>query len=460
MCLPTSSVGGNLALPWRIFAAREEITGSHKVTPSSPGETTQEPETARSSTHVEGPSQSRFAFVDGLRGLAALSIVVFHIWWYEPEPWPALESTYWIVEPVLLWIRGFPFLWHEPEPVPAIKAAELLVDATFLKLRGGVQVLLVISGFVIAYTLRNTWVTPREIFTFIGRRLVRLVPPYWVAIGFIILIDIVCRGFWDLPSPFDGDLSIPRVSAHRAFLQDVLGHEALGAGMWTICIEMQFYITAIIGWGLAQYLVSRPAPDEPRPSFAGLLTVFTPVALVSLFYWRQLESTSPWVVNFAWMFFIGMVTWWTLDRTLPAYFFPAIVVLAAVELVFDAEWRYENGVALATSIAIFIAGRRNQLHRWLNWPWLQYFGRISYSLYLIHFPVCHLLMSAGWKFCANTPTPVQASAILLTSFFASLCAAHLLYEFVEAPSARWSGKLKKATEQTVSVQSSSHQPAP
>ena len=418
------------------------------------------PETVRKSKQVERLSQSRFAFVDGLRGLAALSIVVFHIWWYEPEPWPALESTYWIVEAVLLRIRGFSFLWHEPEPLPALKAAELMVDAAFLRLRGGVQILLVISGFVIAYTLRNTWVTPQEIFTFIGRRLVRLVPPYWVAIGFIIVLDFVCRGFWDLSSPFDGDLTIPRVSAHMAFLQDVLGLEALGAGMWTICIEMQFYLIAIIGWGLAQHLFPRPISNEPRPSVAGLLTVFMPVALVSLFYWRQLESTSPWVVHFAWMFFIGMVTWWSLDRTLPVYWFAAIIVLATVELVFDTEWRYENAVALGTSIAIFIAGRRNQLHHWLNWPWLQYLGRISYSLYLIHFPVCHLLTTGGWKFFANSPTPFQASAILLTSFFASVCAAHLLYEFVEAPSARWSGRLKRATEPILAVQNSSHQSAP
>jgi len=27
----------------------------------------------------------------GLRGLAALAIVVFHIWWYEPAPYPLLN---------------------------------------------------------------------------------------------------------------------------------------------------------------------------------------------------------------------------------------------------------------------------------------------------------------------------------------------------------------------------------
>lgn len=126
----------------------------------------------------------RFAFVDGLRGLAALAIVVFHIWWYEPEPNFALESAHWVV------------------------------DAAFLRVRGGVQVLLVISGFVIAYTLRKTWITPSEIFSFIGRRLIRLVPAYWVAIATVILVDAACRTLGGLSSPFEGKLSLVRVTAH------------------------------------------------------------------------------------------------------------------------------------------------------------------------------------------------------------------------------------------------------
>src|SRR5437870_3358365 len=96
---------------------------------------------------------NRFAYIDGLRGIAALGIVVFHLWWYEPAPFPVFGT----------------------EPTSA--------DEAFRKIRASVQILLVISGFVIAYTLRRTWVTPTEMYWFIGRRLVRLVPCYWVTIA-------------------------------------------------------------------------------------------------------------------------------------------------------------------------------------------------------------------------------------------------------------------------------------
>jgi peptidoglycan/LPS O-acetylase OafA/YrhL len=107
------------------------------------------------------------------------------------------------------------------------------------------------------------------------------------------------------------------------------------------------------------------------------------------------------------------------------------------------SWRYENGVALSTALAIYYAGSRNRLHSWLNWPWLQYLGKISYSLYLIHFSVCHLLTAAAWRLFGDSPTAIQASLILLASFWASLLAAHVLYVLIEAPSGRWSAKMKK-----------------
>ena len=359
---------------------------------------------------------ARFAMIDGLRGLAALGIAVYHIWRYQP----AWES--------------------DPQFFPAAEIMPEFVDWVFRKSWIGVQFLLVLSGFVIAFTLRNTWVSPRELFSFVARRAVRLWPPYAVTVLFAAVLLAVCESWWGLPAPVGDPLTVVRVLSHLGFLQDVLEQTPLTAAIWTVCIEMQFYVVSVVGWGLAQRLLTRPDPQLPRPSGWGVLLVFAPLALASLHFWNPMTSTEPWVIHFLNAFFLGMVTWWTLDRTVSARVFAATVIVVAGHLVW--QWKLENALALIAALSIYVAGRTDHLHDWLNWRWLQYLGKISYSLYLIHYPVSHLLTFACWRWCGGSPTPVQANLILLLCLAASIAAGHLLYACVEAPSGRCSTWLK------------------
>ena len=359
---------------------------------------------------------ARFVFVDGLRGLAALGIALYHIWRYEP----ALTSD--------------PLKYASNDFVPAA------IDWVLLRTWVGVQFLLVVSGFVIAFTLRNTWVTPREALSFVGRRIIRLWPPYAVTVLFVLLLHAACVAWWGFRSPFEEPLTFARVASHLMFLQDVLEQPPLSAAIWTVCIEMQFYVVSVIGWGVAQRLRIRPSPQRPQASACGVMLVFAPLALAALLVWNRQDSTEPWVLHFLSSFFLGMVAWWTLARTIPAWVFAATVAVVAGHLA--VQWKAENALALAATLAIYLAGRTNHFHDWLNWRWLQYLGRISYSLYLIHYPVGHFVMWLGWHWCNHAPTPAQATSILFACFVASLAAGHLLYVGVEAPSSRWSAKLK------------------
>ena len=358
---------------------------------------------------------ARFAFIDGIRGIAALGITSYHIWRYEPTPQTAQD-----------FVPGF-------------------VDALLQRTWIGVQMLLVISGFVIAYTLRNTWVSPRAVASFVFRRVVRLVPAYWATILVVILLAVACDTR-TLPAPFDDTLTAVRVLTHLAFLQDIFGQTSLSAGLWTLCIEVQFYVVFVLGWGIAQRMRRSPPQDAEhsgrsvRPPGACLLLLFGTPAACSLFLWSRQDSTEPWVTHFLGMFFLGMMTWWTLDRTVPLWSFFVAVAVVVVSSAID--WRVEPAVALTTALALFAAGRMGHMHDWLNYRWLQYCGRISYSLYLIHYPVSHLVSWFGWRACGNEPTPVQATAILLAAFGLSLIASHLLYTLVEAPCNRWAARRK------------------
>ncbi len=377
---------------------------------------------------------SRFLFVDGLRGFAALGIATYHIWRYEPLEYPSLK----FVPPFADWL-----LCH-----------------TWI----GVQVLLVISGFVIAYSLRNTWVTPREALTFVGRRLIRLAPPYWLTLFLAVLVNWACLTIWKLPASIEEPVSAVRVMTHMAFSQDIFEQPALSAGLWTVCIEVQFYVVCVLGWGLAQRLapcspglcgLGQSPPSGNRPTHKGsgytegcvLLALFGPLALVSLAQWSRLDSTEPYVTHFFGLFFLGMLTWWTLDRVVPTAVFLVTMGIAAGIAVWIGK--LELLIALTTALSIFLVGRAGHLHDWLNWRWLQHLAKISYSLYLVHYPLSHASMWWCWRRCSNDPTPFQATAILTGCLAMSLVAAHVLYLTVEAPSIRWSAKLKGSSVPSV-----------
>jgi peptidoglycan/LPS O-acetylase OafA/YrhL len=371
---------------------------------------------AERTVSAAGSAPSRLAFIDGLRGLAALGIAVYHIWRYEPA------------------------LATEPPTYPAEALVPGLVQWMLLRSWVGVQFLLVISGFVIALTLRDTWVTPREVVSFLGRRVVRLGPPYWVTLAFVLALHGASVSWWNLPSPFEEPVTFVRVAAHAVFLQDVLGQTPLSAAIWTVCIEIQFYVVSVLGWGLAQRLRRGADRRSPQPSATGLMLVFAPLALASLADWNRRDSTEPWVTHFLCSFFLGMLTFWTLDRRVSARVFELSIAVVAGHLA--VQWKLENALALTAALAIFVAGRTNHFHDWLRWRWLQYLGQISYSLYLIHYPVSHLVTWLGWRWCGNSPTPVQSSLILLACLVASLLAGHFLYVAVEVPAGRWSAWLK------------------
>src|SRR5579872_3761860 len=213
-------------------------------------------------TQTQREFHGRSTYIDALRGIAALGVACYHIARYEPGDQPAREL-----------IPGF-------------------VQAAFDYGWIGVQVFFVISGFVIAYSLRAAHVTPRFFANYALRRSIRLDPPYWTTILFVLLLHAVLHlhlGFdspLDVPTRLEPELSWKLVGSHLLYLQNILGYDNLSAGFWTLCIEVQFYLLYVTGFGIAQRF---PARNKRTPADAGswaLLGLFGPLALMSLFVWN------------------------------------------------------------------------------------------------------------------------------------------------------------------------------
>ncbi|HBH51776.1 MAG TPA: hypothetical protein DDY91_07790 [Planctomycetaceae bacterium] len=363
----------------------------------------------------------RFRYIDGLRGIASLGVACYHITRYGP----VAESARQVLP----------------------RALQFLFDRGWV----GVQVFFVISGFVIAYSVRRARVTPGYLANYALRRSLRLDPPYWTTIALVLLVHTVMTSWWgavsplDVPTPLQPELSPRLVFAHLVYLHKILGYDSLSAGFWTLCIEFQFYLAYVATLGLIQWL-SR---QSPRFSLAfWQVLIFGGAAVASLFWWNLDRRFDNFILYFYALFFLGIAAWWEVSRQVPSWVFWSYCGLVIVRLGFTGAFlqfdaSLELKAALVCGISIVLLGQRGWLTTALDWNWLQYLGRISYSLYLIHFPVTHLVTTGVERWLGSPLPPVTAALTLAVGLLASLAAAHVLYRLVEAPSVQLAARFRR-----------------
>jgi peptidoglycan/LPS O-acetylase OafA/YrhL len=152
-------------------------------------------------------SKGRLEFADGLRDLAALWVVLFHLW------------------------RG----GHVKALADVLP--DWLIHIVFDSGELGVTVFFVLSGFVMMLTLNKLLVSRQVAVRFVARRLARLIPPYYVAIGVALVFLWMKSRALHLPFVWP-DFEL--LMAHASFTQDIAGMTQLNIVFWTLCVEVQF----------------------------------------------------------------------------------------------------------------------------------------------------------------------------------------------------------------------------
>ena len=293
----------------------------------------------------------RFVFLDGLRGIAAVVVALFHF--YTPLVSPLHE--------------------HLRQVFPAAVQA-LLAHGDL-----GVEVFFVLSGFVISHTLRGRLITPGYAVNFIIRRHVRLDPPYWTVLVVCVMWKCVLYPSFtpQIIRSWDG---LKGLAANAFYLQDLLHYKRVVGVAWTLCLEVQFYLALIILAALSQVIDrlwrKRPASETSRPRFTSLFVIGTALGLYSLYVWFS-EHTYGFFGMWH-MFFAGVVLYWALSGKIPDLWLGAYVLLVATLSAANSDRR--TAVVLGTVAIIYAAGRLGGLKRWLGTAVVQYFGRLSYSL--------------------------------------------------------------------------------
>lgn len=319
--------------------------------------------------------KGRLIELDALRGIGALSVVLFHLTTRFPQIFPRADHV-----PVTFW------------------AGEYRVLLFFA-----------LSGFAIFFTMERIG----GVMDFAVNRFSRLFPAYWATLPLVLAFVWI------------GDVQPLQISplamlANITMLQGFLYLPAIDGAYWTLTVELGFYASMIGLW-----LILGRKFDRLEPLLLPWLGL-----KVLMFLWQGMPSRLAMllVLQFLPYFVIGMLFYriWSGQRRWQhqvPYFATTLGVLALTE----ARDLFIVGCMLFVLFALVLAGAL----RFLAVRPLLWFGTISYPLYLVHENIGFVILLK-----AQTEGLDHWSALVLAlGVIVSLAAA--LHYGVELPASRW-----------------------
>jgi peptidoglycan/LPS O-acetylase OafA/YrhL len=304
----------------------------------------------------------------------------------------------------------------------------------------GVQIFFVISGFVIAHSLRRTELSWRGVGNFALRRQLRLDIPYWT-----ILVVALLGHRLELMLPSLRTEALPSANAvmlNLLYLQDIFRSPRVLDVAWTLCIEVQFYLVFLALLCSGRLTTQRHVRTAETNTFSrAALWLLAVTGLLSLYIGPAL-SDSPWFIAYWFYFAAGVLCYCSLMKLLNSLAFLAFMLIFAGATVYYGSPAMIVG--LITTSAIYGIGRARHLTDWFNNHIIQYFGKISYSLYLVHLPVITVVLRLGYKVTGEH----QVAALLwyFTAGLLSVGIAQIVHMTVERPSMRLAMRFKPARQ--------------
>ena len=313
-------------------------------------------------------------YLDGLRALAALYVLVHH----------SFLQVYPRYEP----IAGNFTQWGD------------------LFYYGGyaVALFIVLSGFCLALpVVRGDGTLKHGVPGFLRGRTLRILPPYFLAVGASLLLIWLGIGretgtHWDVSIPVSGK----SIVTHLLLIHDLAGDFAsINHSFWSIAVEWRIYLLfplLVVAWRVAGPLLSTALVlVASYLAFRGLLPL----------------DHRAYHVHFLGLFTLGMLAATVAYSPAPLYArlrqapwaLLALAGLAGVVVVSKVPLR--NGELLqpyqcdyvvgfwASALLVYLATRpQSALHRLLSRQPLVWLGGFAYSIYLMHAP----LIQVVWQY--------------------------------------------------------------
>jgi len=337
------------------------------------------------------PNPSRMPLIDTLKALASQLIVLHHLSAYGP-----LSDAMGDMLPSLMeWFYDYG--------------------------RMAVQVFLVIGGFLAARSLapqgRAVFAEPVSL---VWRRYLRLATPFVAAILFAIICSAVARAWMD-DEAIPDKATLGQFLAHVLLLHSLLDFDALSAGVWYVAIDFQLFALFAVTLWLARSLGGR-SQFNPAPFLVAAL------AMLSLFHFNRDESWDNWGLYFFGSYALGATAFWASDRQRSSAWLGAIWSIGLAALLVD--FRLRIAIALAVALLLGFSRRSGLLEKWPEVRPIEFLGRISYSVFLVHFPI-YLVVSALYDYSESESASV-AIAAMLAAWATSIAAGYAFHQLVES----------------------------
>ncbi len=312
----------------------------------------------------------------------------------------------------------------------------------------GIEMFFVLSGYLITTQISNDMLIDKfSLKEFYLRRFRRLLPTNIV----VLLVTFIAAFFILLPKDFIYHtklMGLGFMSLGNFYLANTTGgyfaqatEEITLLHTWSLSVEEQFYLL----WPLLLLFVIK------RFSYINTIKIFFVVLILSITLAEWLVRNNPTDAYFLlssrfYELLVGCVLA-LIARYLPALKSPQSTVLAVIGFVGilfnifndNAPHNFPGLNALyacmGTALIIYAGSCGNPVTKLISTPALTHIGKISYSLYLWHWPIFALI-----RYVTGSITPIQA----LIAVAVSLVLSNLTWKYVENPfRIRWKFPFKQ-----------------
>jgi peptidoglycan/LPS O-acetylase OafA/YrhL len=311
-------------------------------------------------TPARAPTRGRLAGLDGLRGLAALYVLLSHCW--------------------LLTYPGFPTN-HGPGWVGWMLYGHLAV-----------VFFLVVSGFSLAVAPARAGWRLGGVRRFAVRRAWRILPPYWAALVLSLIVA------WTVtPQPHSIAPTARTVGVYGLLLQDLAVAPTPNGTFWSIAVEVELYVVfpllillrrrlgavavlavATVPVVVAGLVLPAYAGVSPTDKLSGLTPQLAPLFVLGV-AGAGIVAAGERVRRLPWPWLAALAA------------APVLVLMAVGGSVWTARHYFWVDLAIGPAMALLLVavstGRPRPLVRLLDTRPVRELGRFSYSLYLTQLPI-------------------------------------------------------------------------